>query len=41
MAALGWHAIQGQNDPALGVGNPLEAGRLGEREGASCVLAFE
>jgi hypothetical protein len=41
MADLGWQAIQSQNDPALGVGNPLEAGRVGEREGAQCVIAFE
>jgi hypothetical protein len=41
MADLGWQAIQSQNDPALGVGNPLEAGRVGECEGAQCVIAFE
>ncbi len=41
MADLGWQAIQSQNDPALGVGKPLEAGRVGEREGAQCIIAFE
>jgi len=41
MADLGWQAIQSQNDPALGVGKPLEAGRVGEREGTQCIIAFE
>jgi hypothetical protein len=41
MADIGLQAIKRQADPALGLGKPLEAGSVSERESEQCVIAFE
>jgi len=41
MADIGLQAIEGQNDPALGLGDPLEAGGVGEREGEQFIVTFK
>ena len=40
MADIRLQAIKRQDDPALGLGNPLEAGRVRQREREQCVVAF-
>ena len=41
MADVRLEAIEGQDDPALGLGDPLQAGGIGEREGEQFVVALE
>jgi hypothetical protein len=41
MADIGLQAIEGQNDPALRLSDPLEARRVGERESEQFVVAVE
>jgi hypothetical protein len=41
MADIGLQAIEGENDPALGLGDPLEASSVSEREGEQFIVAFE
>ena len=41
MADIGLQAIKRQDDPALGLGKPLEAGSVSERESEQFVLACE
>jgi hypothetical protein len=41
MADVRLQAIQGQDDPALGLGEALQSGGIGEREGEQSVVAFE
>ena len=41
MADIGLQAIKRQDDPALDLGKPLEAGRVRQREREQFVVAFE
>jgi hypothetical protein len=41
MADIGLQAIKRQDDPALGLGNPLEAVGVSEREREQFVVMFE
>jgi hypothetical protein len=41
MADIRLEAIQGQEDPALGLGDALQAGGISEGEGEQFVVAFE
>ena len=41
MADVRLEAIESQDDPALGLGDPLQAGGISEREGEQCVVALE
>jgi hypothetical protein len=40
MADVRLETIEGQNDPALGLGNALQTGGIGEGEGEQCVVAL-
>src|SRR5215471_971182 len=41
MADVRLEAIEGQDDPALGVGDPLQTSGIGKREGEQCVVALK
>lgn len=41
MAAVGLEAIESQDDPTLGLGDPLQAGGVSQREGEQFVVPFE
>ena len=41
MAHIGLEAIEGQEDPALGLGETLETIRVGKIEGDECIVALE
>ena len=41
MTDLRLATIQGQHAPALGLGNPLQTGGIGESQSKQCVIALE
>jgi len=41
MTDIRLETIQGQNDPALGLGNPLQTGGIGEGQSKQFVIAIE
>jgi hypothetical protein len=41
MADVRLEAIQGQDDPTLGLGDALQAGGISEGEGEQCVVALK